>query len=56
MTPEPRFWQACPALGDKKRGIPTLYEWLKPPLGAVDGLPPAASQQKDHYLYGHPKK
>jgi hypothetical protein len=41
---------------DKEREIPTIYERLKPFLGAVDGLPPDASQQIDHYLYGHPKK
>jgi hypothetical protein len=39
-----------------EREIPTLYERMKPFLGAVDGLPEDASQNIDHYLYGHPKK
>jgi hypothetical protein len=38
------------------RKIPTLYERLKPFIGTVEGLPPDASQNIDHYLYGHPKK
>jgi hypothetical protein len=37
------------------REIPTLYERLKPIIGIAD-LPPDASQNIDHYLYGHPKK
>jgi hypothetical protein len=40
----------------KEREIPTLYERMKPFIGAVDGLPADASQNIDHYLYGHPKK
>jgi hypothetical protein len=40
----------------KDREIPTLYERMKPFIGTVDGLPPDASQNIDHYLYGHPKK
>lgn len=39
-----------------KREIPTLYERLKPIIGIAEGLPPDASQNIDHYLYGHPKK
>jgi len=34
----------------------TLYERLKPFIGAVDGLPPDMSVNHDHYLYGTPKK
>lgn len=41
---------------DEEREIPTLYERLKPFIGSIDGLPPDASQNIDHYLYGHPKK
>jgi hypothetical protein len=41
---------------DEHREIPTLYERLKPFIGTVEGLPPDASQNIDHYLYGHPKK
>ncbi len=35
---------------------PTLYERLKPFIGAAKGLPPDASVNVDHYLYGHPKQ
>jgi hypothetical protein len=33
----------------------SLAELLKPLIGKVQGLPPDASAQKRHYLYGHPK-
>jgi hypothetical protein len=49
--------QAAPAIeehGDQE--IPTLYERLKPFIGELDGLPPDASINHDHYLYGTPKK
>ena len=39
-----------------EREIPTLYERMQPFIGAIDGLPPDASQNIDQYLYGHPKK
>ncbi|MGE0769935.1 MAG: hypothetical protein AB7L90_26145 [Hyphomicrobiaceae bacterium] len=39
-----------------EREIPTLYERLKPIIGIAEGLPEDASQNIDHYLYGHPKK
>jgi hypothetical protein len=35
---------------------PTLYDRLKPIIGAAQGLPSDASSNVDHYLYGHPKK
>ncbi|MBI1903470.1 MAG: hypothetical protein HYS13_20395 [Planctomycetia bacterium] len=35
---------------------PTLFERLKPVVGAAKGLPPDASENVDHYLYGHPKQ
>ena len=35
---------------------PTLYERLKPIIGAARGLPPDASQNVDHYLYGQPRQ
>jgi hypothetical protein len=35
---------------------PTLYERLKPIVGAAKGLPPDASVNVDHYLYGRPKR
>lgn len=34
---------------------PTLYDRLKPIIGKAQGLPPDASRNVDHYLYGHPK-
>jgi hypothetical protein len=34
---------------------PTLYDRLKDFIGSVDDLPPDASVNVDHYLYGHPK-
>ena len=40
----------------KKRRIPSLYERLKPLIGAAKGLPPDLSTQLDHYLYGTPKR
>lgn len=39
-----------------EREIPTLYERMKPIIGIAEGLPADASQNIDHYLYGHPKK
>jgi len=35
--------------------IPTLYERLEPFVGKAPGLPPDASVNLDHYLYGVPK-
>jgi hypothetical protein len=34
---------------------PTLYESLEPFVGKLEGLPPDASVNLDHYLYGVPK-
>jgi hypothetical protein len=42
--------------GESERGGLSLYERLKPVIGAAKGLPPDASVNVDHYLYGHPKK
>ncbi len=36
--------------------IPSLYERLKPLIGKAVGLPPDASVNHDHYLYGVPKR
>jgi len=35
--------------------IPTLYERLKPFIGAVTGLPPDFAENHDHYLHGAAK-
>jgi hypothetical protein len=45
-----------PPAETKEREIPTLYERMKPFIGCAEGLPPNASENIDHYLYGHPKK
>ena len=34
----------------------SLYERLKPLIGAAKDLPADASDNVDHYLYGHPKQ
>ena len=34
----------------------SLLERLGDVVGKAKGLPPDASQNVDHYLYGHPKK
>ena len=36
--------------------IPSLYERLEPVIGKAKGLPPDASSNVDHYLYGHSKQ
>jgi hypothetical protein len=36
--------------------IPSFYERLKPLIGKAVGLPPDASVNHDHYLYGVPKQ
>lgn len=45
----------CDALKDDEGQIPTLYERLKSVNGKAEGLPPGASVNVNHYLYGHPK-
>jgi hypothetical protein len=35
---------------------PSLYERLQDLIGQVQNLPPDASEQIDHYLYGTPKR
>ena len=40
----------------RKKSPPTLYERLKSVAGKAKGLPPDASVNHDHYLYGLPKK
>ena len=47
---------AAPAGTNPERAIPTLYDRLRPFIGKFDGLPPDASINHDHYLYGTPKK
>jgi hypothetical protein len=42
------------AAGPKRKN--TLYEGLKPFIGMGKGLPPDASRNVDHYLYGTPKR
>ena len=40
----------------RRARIPTLYERLKPFIGVAKDLPPDASMNVDHYLYGTPKR
>jgi len=46
--------QAQPAGTSRK--APTLYQRLKPFIGLTGHLPPDASANVDHYLYGAPKQ
>lgn len=39
-----------------KKSIPTLYDGLKRFIGMANDLPPDASLNVDHYLYGAPKR
>jgi hypothetical protein len=39
-----------------KSDVPSLYEQLKDFVGKAEGLPPDASINLDHYLYGLPKR
>ena len=39
----------------REDGKPSLYERMKPFIGMAEGLPPDASANVDHYLYGAPK-
>ena len=41
--------------GNEEQGS-SQYEHLKDFIGVVDDLPPDASVNVDHYLYGHPKQ
>lgn len=40
-----------PTVGEDET-VPTLYERLKPIIGAAEGLPADAATNVDHYLYG----
>jgi predicted DNA-binding antitoxin AbrB/MazE fold protein len=46
-----------PTQGDEvETASPTLLERMKDFVGTVDNLPPDASVNLDHYLYGTPKR
>ena len=45
-----------PIVSPKNPPKRSLLERLGDVVGKVEGLPPDASQNVDHYLYGHPKK
>lgn len=47
--------EIVPASPDEDPG-PTLYERLKPIIGAAKGLPPDFARNHDHYIHGTPKK
>jgi len=42
--------------GPARKKLPTLYERLKSVAGKARGLPPDASANHDHYLYGMPRR
>ncbi len=52
---EVRFLSGTASRGDEEN-IPSLCERLKELLGKAEGLPPDASVNLDHYLYGLPKR
>ena len=41
---------------EKPKRIPSVCEGLKDFVGKAEGLPPDASMNLDHYLYGVPKR
>lgn len=41
--------------GSDDESGPSLYERLESVIGKAKGLPPDASRNVDHYLYGAPK-
>jgi hypothetical protein len=47
---------AEPAPKSDEGKIPTLLERYKDFVGVIDDLPPDASVNLDHYLYGTPKR
>jgi hypothetical protein len=51
---EVRFLAANDSLEEKN--YPNLYESIKDLVGKAEGLPPDASINLDHYLYGAPKR
>ena len=40
---------------ESDREIPSLYERLKPFIGAIKGLPPDLARNHDHYIHGTAK-
>jgi len=47
---------ASPRDGGAPERAPTLRERLKSVIGKAKGMPPDASVNLDHYLYGAPKR
>ena len=41
---------------EKEENVPSICETLKDFVGKAEGLPPDASMNLDHYLYGLPKR
>ncbi|HEY3392400.1 MAG TPA: hypothetical protein VGK58_06825 [Lacipirellulaceae bacterium] len=46
----------CSEKSEENQQIPTLYERLKPVIGAVKDWPSDFARNHDHYLHGQPKK
>lgn len=42
--------------GEVAPAAPTIWDRLLGLAGSVEGLPPDAARNIDHYLYGHPKR
>jgi hypothetical protein len=55
MEVEVRLLTHDSAVGDDE-SMPSIYETLKDFVGKAEGLPPDASINVDHYLYGMPKR
>jgi hypothetical protein len=45
-----------PADSQSDESGPTLYEMLKPIIGAIKDAPPDFAHNHDHYIHGVPKK
>ncbi len=47
---------AAHAREEEPQEVPSVCETLKDFVGKADGLPPDASVNHDHYLYGMPRR
>lgn len=50
------FIEVAPSASLSESEPLTLNELFAPVIGQATTLPPDASQNVDHYLYGHPKR
>ena len=54
--PEGTVVKVEPVISPEKSTAPSLLDRLGDVAAKAEGLPPDASQNLDHYLYGQPKK